>query len=221
MCFKRKKRLPERTLNIWNRHEFAMAGLGEKSRIIAMIKHFGRCLKWSIQRVVRGYADCDVWSMFSYLQELMPDMLRHLKDNRHGSPGYLGENYTNEDGILVNDTCHAEWDKILDRMIFLWRETDEETCSEKNPYEDEYMKAFSEFDEKYGFLGEKLQTKAELEENKKRGGGGTIHFMDEIPEYKEIYEKHRVEDDKLEKYREECKDEAIDMLKKYFFSLWD
>ena len=39
MCFKRKKRLPERTLNIWNRHDFAMAGLGEKSRIIAMIKH--------------------------------------------------------------------------------------------------------------------------------------------------------------------------------------
>ena len=30
MCFKRKKRLPERTLNIWNRHDFAMAGLGEK-----------------------------------------------------------------------------------------------------------------------------------------------------------------------------------------------
>jgi len=105
-------------------------------------------------------------------------------------------------------------------MIFLWRETDEETCSKKNPYEDEYMKAFSEFDEKYGFLGEKLQTKAELEE-KKRGGGGTIHFMDEIPEYKEIYEKHREEDEKLEKYREECKDEAIDMLKEYFFSLWD
>lgn len=221
MCFKRKKRLPERTLNIWNRHDFAMAGLGEKSRIIAMIKHFGRSLKWSRQRVVRGFADCDVWSMFSYLQELMPDMLRHLKDNRHGSPSYLGENYTNEDGILVNDTCHAEWDKILDRMIFLWRETDEETCSKKNPYEDEYMKAFSEFVDKYGFLGEKLQTKAELEENKKRGGGGTIHFMDEIPEYKEIYEKHREEDEKLEKYREECKDEAIDMLKEYYFSLWD
>ena len=60
-------------------------------------------------------------------------------------------------------------------------------------------------------------SKAELEENKKRGGGGTIHFMDEIPEYKEIYEKHREEDEKLEKYREECKDEAIDMLKEFFF----
>ena len=28
----------------------------------------------------------------------------------------------------------------------------------------------------------------------------------------------RIEDEKLEKYREECKDEAIDMLKEYFFS---
>ena len=38
---------------------------------------------------------------------------------------------------MVNDTCHEEWDKILERMIFLWRETDEESCSKKNPYEEE------------------------------------------------------------------------------------
>ena len=57
---------------------------------------------------------------------LLPDMLEYLKNHRCGSPGYLGENYTNADGILVNDTCHEAWDKILDRMIFLWRETDEE-----------------------------------------------------------------------------------------------
>lgn len=54
MCFMRKKGLPEHTLNIWNRHDFAMAGLGEKSKIIAMFKHFRKCLKWSRQRVVRG-----------------------------------------------------------------------------------------------------------------------------------------------------------------------
>ena len=34
------------------------------------------------------------------------------------SPSYLRENYTNEEGILVTDTCHDEWDKILDNMIF-------------------------------------------------------------------------------------------------------
>ena len=60
--------------------------------------------------------------MDGYLSHLFPEMLQDLRDNRMGSPSYLGEDYMNEDGILVNDTCHAEWDRILDRMIFLWRE---------------------------------------------------------------------------------------------------
>ena len=79
----------------------------------------------------------------------------------------------------------------------------------------------TEFHDKYGILGEKLQTEEELEENRKRGGGGTIHFMDELPEYKEISEQYREEEKRLEEYRESCKDEAIDMLKQHFFALWD
>ena len=106
-------------------------------------------------------------------------------------------------------------------MIFLWRESNELTCSRKNPYEKEHSKAFEEFTEKYGFLGEKLQTAEELEGNRKRGGGGTIHFMDELPEYKEISDKYRKESKILEDYRNISKDEALDMLKEYFFDLWD
>ena len=83
------------------------------------------------------------------------------------------------------------------------------------------LNASDEFHKKYGFFGHKLQTEAELEENRKRGGWGTVHFMDELPEYKDIYEKHRTEERKLEEYREMCKNEALDMLKEYFFSLWD
>lgn len=218
---KREKEFPNRSNNIWNRYDFAMCGLGEKSRLWAKIKHFKRCLIWSKQRIVRGYSDSDIWNMHGYLQTLLPDMLQNLKDNRHGSPGFLGENYTNEDGILVNDTCHAEWDKILDKMIFLWKETCEDTCSKKNPYKDEHSKAHSEFTEKYGFWGEKLQTEKELEENHKRGGGYTVHFMDELPEYKEISDIYYEEERKLEQYRDKCKDEALDMMKEYFFSLWD
>lgn len=59
------------------------------------------------------------------------------------------------------------------------------------------------------------------EENRKRGGGGTIHFMDELPEYKEISDKYREEEKRLEEYRRKCKDEAIDMFKQYFYDLWD
>lgn len=118
--------------------------------------------------------------MFSFLQTLIPDMLQTLKDTRTGSPGYLGENYTNENGILVNDTCHEEWNCILDKMIFLWREAEKDTCSQKNPFDEAHSKAMDEFTERFGLFGNKLQTEKELEENRKRGGGGTIHFMDEL-----------------------------------------
>lgn len=207
-------------LNIWSGNGFVMCGLGEKFRILAKIKHFFKCIKWSKQRTKRGFADCDVWNMYSYLEELMPTMLQHLKDNRMGSPAMLGENYTDENGILQNDSCHEEWDKVLDRMIFLWRELDEETCSEKNKYEKEYAKALDEFGKKYGFFGEGLETEEEKEKAKKTGSR-RMHFMREMPEYEKISRLHMEEERRLEKYREKCKDEVFDMMKKYFFALWD
>lgn len=33
-------------------------------------------------------------------------------------------------------------------------------------------------------------------------------------------ERHYTEEHKLEAYRAECKDEALDLLKEYFYSLW-
>lgn len=120
-------------MNIWNKYDFAMSGLGKKSKILAKIKHFFKCVKWSKQRITRGYCDRDVWEMFSFLQTLIPDMLQTLKDTRTGSPGYLGENYTNENGILVNDTCHEEWNCILDKMIFLWREAEHKSEHRMTP----------------------------------------------------------------------------------------
>ena len=50
---RRKKALEEgHTNNIWNRHDFVMCGLGEKSRTLAIVKHVRRCIKWSKQRIV-------------------------------------------------------------------------------------------------------------------------------------------------------------------------
>ena len=45
--------------------------------------------------------------------------------------------------------------------MWLRRESAEDTCTRKNPYEEEYDKAHTEFREKYGLLGEKLQTEGE------------------------------------------------------------
>ena len=189
--------------------------------IIARIKHVKKCIRWSHQRAVRGYSDYDKWNMYSFLEKLIPEMLQDMRNNRHGSPNYLEESYTNADGILVNDTCHDEWDKLLDHMIFLWRESAEDTCTRKNQYDEEYDKAHAEFTDKYGLLGEKLQTEEELKENRKRGGGCTMHFMDEIPEYKDISDKYNAKELELDTYRLGCKNEAMDLLKKHFYALWD
>lgn len=58
---KKKKELVRDNMNIWNSYDFAMSGLGKKSRLLAKIKHSRKCIKWSKQRITRGYADCDVW----------------------------------------------------------------------------------------------------------------------------------------------------------------
>ena len=87
-------------LNVWRGNGFAMCGLGEKLKSLAKIKHAMRCMKWSKQRATRGFADCDVWNMYGYLEELMPAMLQYLKDNRMGSPAALGKNYTDKNGFM-------------------------------------------------------------------------------------------------------------------------
>src|SRR5258708_21045784 len=42
--------------------------------------------KWFIQRGWRGYADCDVWGLDSYLAGWMPEALERLQKNKLGYP---------------------------------------------------------------------------------------------------------------------------------------
>ena len=45
--------------------------------------------------------------------------------------------------------------------------------------------------------------------------------MSEIPEYAAIDKLYHEEEKRIDEYREKCKDEVFDLMKKYFFSLWD
>lgn len=177
----------------------------------AKIKHILKCLKFSRQRATRGYSDRDSWDMFHYLQELIPAMLQDLRNHRHGSPVL--------EGVPENE-LEEKWNEILERMIFLWQESSEETCSKKNRYEARYWSCHREFEKKYGLFGCKLMTEEEKKASRE-GKGTRVHFMGELPEYRMISDRYFQAERRLEKYRDECKNEALEMLKKYFWALWD
>ncbi len=204
--------------NVWDREPYRWYKYNKDWK--GIIKQFRRDLRCCWQRITKGYCEKDLWSIHDWFLEIVPDMLEEYKKGRTGSPGVLGKNYTNEKGILVNDTCHEEWDQILDEMIFLFREADEDACTKKNPCEKEYSRAFDEFVMKYGLLGSGLRTPEEIEKDKERNVF-TYHGMHELPEYKEISEQYNAEEKKLEEYREECKNKAFELFSRWFYSLWD
>lgn len=140
--------------------------------------------------------------------KVIPKILQSYKENRHGSPGQLGEN------------CHEEWDRILDEMIFMFHEADEDSCSKKNKFEESWTKAYEEFENKYGWDGDGLKSKEQKEKEKKEGYSQLLTLGD-ADEYKEISKNFLDEELRLEAYRERCKNRAFELLSKYFFDLWD
>ena len=170
---------------------------------------FARDVRCCWQRIHNGYCEKDVWSIDSWFLKTVPDMLQTLKDTHKGSPSCLGKNHVNEKGVLCNDSCHTEWDKLLDKMIFLFHEADKDKCSRKNPLEKEANQICTAFEAKYGFLGEKLMTK-----NEKKLPYRKFYSPSDLPEYAEKMERYFKEERKLETYRSKCKDEAFTLFSK-------
>lgn len=188
------------TNNVWNKYLFVSEVMIGKwfNRPWNLARYIKKSLKWSWQRITRGFSDGDIWWMETYLQMLLPDMLQYLKDHRMGSPVCLNRTDKPED-----DSCHEEWDKVLDQMIFLWRESYEYSSSQKNPCEEAYSELLKKFFDKYEDLGTGLA------------------MMHCDPKYKKVWDKYKQEEEKIILYRAECKNKALDMLKEYFCCLWD
>lgn len=189
------------TLNVWN------LGNRRPTREVGPIQNVKNNFTWAYQRTTKGYCQRDIWSIYTHLEKLIPSMLEELKDTKVGYPSMPG-------------MTEEKWDNILEQMIFLFKEANDETCTKVNPYEEEHTKALEEFEKRYGLLGEKLRTEDEKKDDEKYGMVHA-HFMSELSEYAEIDKKWTEAEDDLTKYQSQCKDEALDMLKKYWYDLWN
>ncbi len=187
-------------------------------------KRWRRNLKFAYQRIKYGYCDSDVWSIDVWFLNVMPGMLQQLKDTTHSYPCFPGSisHAVCETGMSEDAANEGvkHWEDILSEMIFLLNEANEDTCTRENKYQKEYEKAHEEFDNKYGFWGEKLRTEEEKTEEKEKGIY-RAYMPGDVPEYKEISELYFNEYRALSDYRDECKNKALELFSKWFWDLWD
>ncbi len=93
-------------------------------KIIDFFKYLPQEIKYFWQRGIRGYSDRDVWGIDDWFLNIIVPMLEQLKEVKQGYPP---------------DLTSEQWDEILDRMIFCFKEANEETCSMVNEYETDFM----------------------------------------------------------------------------------
>lgn len=65
----------------WYRHKLA-----------GVFKWFRRELRFARQRVRQGYCDMDVWNLYDWFLDVVPDMLQQLRDTGVGYPCTEGPN---------------------------------------------------------------------------------------------------------------------------------
>ena len=214
------------------------------------IKDIPFLIKCCHQRIHKGYCVKDTWDVDHWFISVLKPMLEDLRKNHRGVPFTIEYEYWEEhkeelglsqEDFMYNwpsddkseehkvrsealDKCDQIWGDILGRMVFLLNEMDEDTCSRQNPYADEWWFFHERFKEKYPKGGDELKTKEELAEERITGSKRLV-WPSEDPEFGEEYEKISEKrydyERELEEYRENCKDEFMDLFKKYFRNLWD
>ena len=191
---------------------------------------FEKCM--ARQRYKRGFSDNDCWGMNYWLTSTFPDMILNLRNMKHGAPELPFEEFDKlpldwKDKELQKykiiqekngyeyepDSIFTKWYILLTRMAYCLKEADGDKKI-YNPYEKDYNIAVWGDD----FYKEKSFTKFWDKHSEKVNGGYIIKTNEPDKDLKNKYFK--IEEENM-KYKENMKDEAMDLIKKYFYSLWD
>jgi hypothetical protein len=142
--------------------------------------------------------------------ETMPKMLEDFKNNLHSCPAQFVVNADGTERQDVEQGC-KDWAVVIERMIFCFTEMNEDTCSMKNEYRDECFK------QTYNKPWDEMYIPEEYDSNGKVKTY-SANYGEVDPELeKNYYQKQRM----IEAYRENMKNEGLDLFKEYFWDLWD
>jgi hypothetical protein len=161
---------------------------------IDAVKAFKREVKWGLQRFAQGYDNQMFWALDSYLDEFIMISLEWYIKHRHGSPVFKEDGWTEED-------CHEKYTKELKKMLDYFEQSDDRWCKEKNEYED-----IVPLDSYFLPSGR---------------GTYTMKYKDMSPEAEELREKWYQRGRKIDAYKQAQHAKALQMLIKYYTTLWD
>ena len=201
-------------------------------RLLHKVSEYKFNKRMARQRYKRGFADNDCWGMCYWLTSTLPEMILNLRDMKNGSPELPFEEFDKlpadwkdqelqkykiiqeQNGYEYEpDSIFTKWYILLTRMAYCLKEADEDK-EMYNPYKKDYdreiwgddfneIKSFKDFKDKYF---------------KKSNNGYVLKTNKPNEDLQKKYFK--CEEDNF-KYKEQMKDEALDLLKKYFYCLWD
>ena len=86
-------------------------------RVFDKIRYFPKEVKWFIQRGKRGWSDCDSWNVYSHIAEILPSMLKKMKEDNHGYPSAMYDDNEWEHTDAEDKAAKEKWGKILNGII--------------------------------------------------------------------------------------------------------
>lgn len=195
--FSKIKELKDRIFKGYSRYDLMDIDYWFQTTFVNMLSDFEKSIFGSPEVTFEDIKDYDI----NWVNENYKDIIRVTRENKFFSEKYKDleefetENF--EDGIYDH---FIAWKLILRRIAYCLKESSEDQCGMTNEYWDKYWNLV--FDRDYKNDEEREQ-------------------ILELPEIKELDKKVQERWKEIDEYKTKMKDEAFELLSKWFFALWN
>jgi hypothetical protein len=162
-------------------------------------------LKYKVQKLKRGYSDEDCYDLHYWLLDTFPQMVKTMRDMRHGAPELNYEEF---------DNLPLEW--VIENAPELLDQK-----KEYNEAEELILSGSEAVYDKWWFILTRITYCLEQANEDITPIKNEYNQITDMATYNMWLDKFLEREKEIFQYREDMKNEAFDLLKKYFWNLWD